>query len=153
MHTWIRSTLIVGLAFAGSCFSAWAEDIPISAAMPAPATKIDQTASGAAMPAEIGVIENEEAASETTPGEPLAVVEAQASSGPKTSTDKLVDKFMALDVDASDGVSMDEYITVVQQRVMARFAAMDADADGEVSGDEYRAFWKTRMAKWYRLKR
>jgi len=73
--------------------------------------------------------------------------------GPKTQTDKIVEKFMTLDVDGSAGVSMDEYITIVQQRVMARFAAMDADKNGEVTEDEYRAFWKSRMAKWYRLKR
>jgi len=84
-----------------------------------------------------------------------APAEAQAKrrNGPKTQTDKIVDKFMTLDVDGSAGVSMDEYITIVQQRVMARFAAMDADRNGEVTEDEYRAFWKSRMAKWYRLKR
>ncbi len=90
----------------------------------------------------------------------LAKPEVKRQNGPKTSTDKIVDKFMSLDVDGSSSVSMDEYITMVQQyitmvqqRVLARFAAMDADRDGEVTEDEYRAFWKSRMAKWYRLKR
>ncbi|MDQ6987892.1 MAG: hypothetical protein Q9M25_08830 [Mariprofundaceae bacterium] len=86
------------------------------------------------------------------PAVPL-VAERKRNNGPKTATDKIVDKFMALDMDNSAGVSMDEYITMAQQRVMARFAAMDANRDGEVSEDEYRAFWKSRMAKWYRLKR
>jgi len=88
-----------------------------------------------------------------TTGNPPAIAERKRNNGPKTATDKIVDKFMALDVDESAGVSMDEYITIVQQRVMARFAAMDANGDGEVSEDEYRVFWKSRMAKWYRLKR
>jgi len=87
------------------------------------------------------------------PAEPPVVPERKRNNGPKTATDKIVDKFMALDVDDSAGVSMDEYITMVQQRVMARFAAMDGNGDGEVSEDEYRIFWKSRMAKWYRLKR
>ncbi|MDX8391449.1 MAG: hypothetical protein R8K53_02620 [Mariprofundaceae bacterium] len=84
---------------------------------------------------------------------PVAMPETTSRRGPKTATDKIVDKFMLLDIDASAGVSMDEYITIVQQRVMTRFAAMDANRDGEVSEDEYRVFWKSRMAKWYRLKR
>ncbi len=88
-----------------------------------------------------------------TGGNLPAMPENKRNNGPKTATDKIVDKFMALDVDESAGVSMDEYITMVQQRVMARFAAMDANGDGEVSEDEYRMFWKSRMAKWYRLKR
>jgi len=127
MHTWIRSMLILVVALGGVCFTAWAED------MSAKADKV-------ALPEPLVV-------------EKLAEVETRASSGPKSTTDKIAEKFMALDVDASDGVSMDEYITMVQQRVMARFAAMDADADGEVSEDEYRIFWKSRMAKWYRLQR
>jgi len=84
---------------------------------------------------------------------PTVEPEVKHHNGPKTQTDKIVEKFMTLDTDKSAGVSMDEYIAMVQQRVEARFAAMDADRDGEVTEDEYRAFWKSRMAKWYRLKR
>ncbi|MDQ6972898.1 MAG: hypothetical protein Q9M30_09625 [Mariprofundaceae bacterium] len=119
--------------------------------------------SNAAVPVDMTIIEDEEAPAELLPGEAMPadgpmpadalVRQGSGPKGPKTSTDKIVDKFMKLDVDASFGVSMDEYITVVQQRVMARYAAMDADKNGEVTEDEYRAFWKSRMAKWYRLKR
>jgi len=70
-----------------------------------------------------------------------------------TSTDKIVQRFMDQDIDESDGVSFDEYVEMVYQRAIERFGQMDSNGDGEVSRDEYRTFWKTRMAKYYRLKR
>ncbi|HKJ83788.1 MAG TPA: hypothetical protein VJ961_07225 [Mariprofundaceae bacterium] len=75
------------------------------------------------------------------------------SSGPITATDKIVDHFMALDTDKSDGVSFDEYMAMVQQRAAERFATMDANGDGQVTPEEYRKFWKERKAQWYRLRR
>jgi len=74
-------------------------------------------------------------------------------SGLLSPTDKVVARFMALDADTSGGVSFEEYMTMVRKRAEARYAAMDANKDGEVSNEEYRAFWKSRMAQWYRLKR
>jgi len=70
-----------------------------------------------------------------------------------TPTDKVVAAFMALDTDGSEGVSQQEYLSMVQQRARARFRQMDADHDGEVSEQEYRAFWQNQRAKWYRLRR
>lgn len=60
---------------------------------------------------------------------------------------------MELDIDASAGVSFDEYMLMVEERAEARFAAMDGDGDGEVTAEEYRAFWRARKAQWYRIKR
>lgn len=99
-------------------------------------------------------IEDEEAPAADVPApEPFAVHEPQAAGGPKSATDKIVDKFMLLDTDASRTVSMQEYLVMVQQRVQARFEAMDTNRDGEISEAEYRSFWKSRMARWYRLQR
>jgi len=103
-------------------------------------------------PVESAVFDDEEAP-DAVPEELAAPVEAASTGGPKSQTDKIVEKFMELDTDESKSVSVQEYLIMVQQRVEARFAAMDANADGEVSEDEYRIFWKSRMAKWYRLKR
>ncbi len=75
------------------------------------------------------------------------------SSGALSPTDKVVARFMTLDTDASGSVSFEEYMTMVQKRAEARYAAMDTNGDGEVSDKEYRAFWKSRMAHWYRPKR
>lgn len=71
---------------------------------------------------------------------------------PATPTDKIVERFMALDIDASNAVSFEEYMIMVRERAEARFAAMDGNGDGEVTAEEYRAFWKARRAKWYRIK-
>ena len=149
MHAWIRLTLILVVALLGAAFSAWAEDVPVD---PVSVVQEAQMASEVAKHGDIDVIEDDEAPADVPLSEPLPV-EKQTASGPKSSTDKIVEKFMALDVDESKGVSMDEYITMVQERVMARYSAMDTDADGDVTEDEYRLFWKTRMAKWYRLQR
>ncbi len=70
-----------------------------------------------------------------------------------TPTDKVVEAFMELDQDASNGVSMPEYMSMVNRRARERFARMDQNHDGEVSEDEYRLFWQTQKAKWYRLHR
>jgi len=71
----------------------------------------------------------------------------------ETSTDKIVDAFMALDSDQSDSVSYAEYKAMVDERAKTRFGAMDTNRDGEVSDEEYREFWRKTKAKWYRLKR
>jgi methionine-rich copper-binding protein CopC len=74
-------------------------------------------------------------------------------SGPLTQTDKIVLRFMELDLDQTAGVSFEEYMTMVNQRAEDRFKSMDANEDGEVTEEEYRTFWQTRKAQWYRLKR
>jgi len=71
----------------------------------------------------------------------------------ESSTDKIVDAFMALDSDQSDSVSYAEYKAMVDQRAETRFKTMDANHDGTVSDEEYRKFWHKTKAKWYRLKR
>lgn len=99
-------------------------------------------------------IEDEEApAPDAQAAEPYDVPVPAETGGPKSPTDKIVDKFMTLDTDESKSVSVMEYLVMVQQRVEARFKAMDANGDGEVTEEEYRAFWKSRMSKWYRLQR
>ncbi|OIO68653.1 MAG: hypothetical protein COW19_02575 [Zetaproteobacteria bacterium CG12_big_fil_rev_8_21_14_0_65_55_1124] len=175
MHAWIRSTLIFVATLGAVCTSALAEDVPFRAmqpqaveqpvdaasqpafpkirmpGQPAEPDAASAEAPSAAAPGESAVFDDEEAA-DAVPAEPVAAAEVQTG-GPKTATDKIVEKFMALDTDESRSVSVEEYLIMVQQRVEARFKAMDADGNGEVTEDEYRAFWKTRMAKWYRLKR
>jgi len=74
-------------------------------------------------------------------------------SGPLSQTDKIVLRFMELDLDQTAGVSFEEYMTMVNQRAEDRFKSMDANGDGEVTEEEYRTFWQTRKAQWYRLKR
>jgi len=78
-----------------------------------------------------------------------------AREGPATATDKIVDRFMALNAnpEESAGVDFEEYFTMVQQRAMDRFEAMDANQDDEVTAEEYREFWKAQKAQYYRLKR
>lgn len=73
--------------------------------------------------------------------------------GPLTATDKIVNRFMELDTDATEGISFEEYMLMVQARAEARFALMDESQDGEVSADEYRQFWQTQKSQYYRLKR
>ncbi len=95
-----------------------------------------------------------EAGLPAAPAEKPAPATAETpGSGEQTPTDRIVARFMALDADASGGVSFEEYMAMVQKRAEARYRAMDANQDGEVTDEEYRAFWKSRMAKWYRLKR
>jgi Ca2+-binding EF-hand superfamily protein len=70
-----------------------------------------------------------------------------------SATDKIVEKFMELDFDESGGVSLEEYKTMVLQRMNERFHEMDTNNDDEVSAEEYRAFWKAKKAQYYRPRR
>ena len=71
----------------------------------------------------------------------------------KSSTDKIVDTFMQLDLDESETVSFEEYQSMVNERAQSRFEAMDANGDEEITDMEYRDFWRDNKAKWYRLQR
>ena len=167
MHVWIRSTLIFAVALVAFGLTSWAEDTPASVSEAEQAGQTDVpvapreafptiTMPGQPLepgqPVEPAVFEDEEAP-DAVPEELAVPVEAASTGGPKSQTDKIVDTFMELDTDESKSVSVEEYLIMVQQRVEARFTAMDANGDGEVSEEEYRSFWKSRMAKWYRLKR
>jgi len=76
-----------------------------------------------------------------------------ASAEALSSTDKIVNTFMELDTDGNDGISFEEYITMVQERAKTRFMAMDTNGDAEVSAEEYREFWRQQKARMYRLNR
>ncbi len=71
----------------------------------------------------------------------------------KSSTDKIADAFMQLDLDKSESVSYAEYQQMVNQRARKRFRKMDANHDGQINDAEYRKFWRANKARWYRLKR
>ena len=81
----------------------------------------------------------------------LCCIPLWAHAAPKTPTDKIVDSFMELDSNMSDGVSIAEYQAMVRARAERRFQRMDRNHDGEVSADEYRAFWKKEQSAYYRL--
>lgn len=83
----------------------------------------------------------------------VGLIATPAFAAPKSATDKIVDVFMELDSNHSDGVSYAEYKAMVNRRATARFRQMDANRDGEVSEAEYRAFWRKTKSKWYRLNR
>jgi len=70
-----------------------------------------------------------------------------------TATDKIVERFIALDTDETEGVSYEEYMVMVQARAKKRFSMMDRNHDAEVSASEYRHFWRTQKSQYYRLKR
>ncbi|HID37490.1 MAG TPA: thymidylate synthase [Ghiorsea sp.] len=70
-----------------------------------------------------------------------------------SATDKIVEKFMELDFDESEGVSWDEYKLMVMGRMGDRFNLMDADGDGEISEEEYRTFWTETKSQYYRPRR
>ena len=127
-----------------AAFPAWAVDAASAAGEHAPSLFSFQSGNQAA---------DSRGEAATGDASAMPVPKAMEHNGPKSATDKIVEKFMALDADASAGVSLKEYAAMVEQRLLARFAAMDADKNGEVTEDEYRAFWKSRMARWYRLKR
>jgi len=78
---------------------------------------------------------------------------APAMAEVKSSTDKIADAFMQLDIDASEAVSFEEYKAMVDERAQTRFEEMDRNHDGEVADTEYRTFWRANKAKWYRLQR
>ncbi|MDQ6956678.1 MAG: hypothetical protein Q9M21_05710, partial [Mariprofundaceae bacterium] len=52
----------------------------------------------------------------------LAWADEKVASEPLTATDKIVDRFMELDIDATESVSLGEYLLMVQERAEARFA-------------------------------
>jgi len=83
----------------------------------------------------------------------LAWADDEVASEPLTATDKIVARFMELDTDVTEGVSFEEYMSMVLERTEARFALMDENQDGEVSADEYRQFWQAQKSQYYRLKR
>ena len=83
----------------------------------------------------------------------LAWADDEARNGPRTATDKIVDRFMELDTDETEAVSYKEYMVMVKKRAQARFASMDKNRDGEVTAEEYRVFWKAQKSQYYRLKR
>ncbi len=83
----------------------------------------------------------------------LAWADDEVANEPLTATDKIVARFMELDTDVTEGVSFEEYMSMVLERTEARFALMDENQDGEVSADEYRQFWQAQKAQYYRLKR
>ncbi len=94
--------------------------------------------------------QNTEAKTPLLPG-----FEKPERTGPATATDKIVDRFMALNtnLEESAGVDFEEYFAMVQQRALDRFKAMDSNQDEEVTEEEYREFWKAQKAQYYRLKR
>jgi len=83
----------------------------------------------------------------------LAWAEDDMPKSALTATDKIVDRFMELDFDETEGVSLGEYLLMVQERAEARFTLMDKNQDGEVDADEYRKFWQAQKSQYYRLKR
>jgi len=70
-----------------------------------------------------------------------------------STTDKIVEKFMELDIDESETVSFDEYEIMVMQRLGDRFIEMDTNDDDEISPEEYRAFWVKKKSQYYRPRR
>ncbi|MDX8409718.1 MAG: thymidylate synthase [Mariprofundales bacterium] len=76
-----------------------------------------------------------------------------AASAAPTVSERIVNRFMQLDVDDSDTVSLEEYMEMVSQRGIDRFNAMDRNHNGEVTPDERTRYWKRKQAKWYRLNR
>ncbi len=76
-----------------------------------------------------------------------------ATSEVLSATDKVVEKFMELDFDESEGVSWDEYELMVMGRMGDRFNLMDANEDGEISEEEYRTFWTETKSQYYRPRR
>jgi len=135
-----RFTILATLMFimASAASPVWAQN-------PADQNAIDEEAPAdisepdASVPADTSTLETSTGKAEKT--------------GPLSQTDKIVLRFMELDLDQSAGVSFDEYMAMVNQRAADRFKSMDANDDGEVSEEEYRTFWQTRKAQWYRLKR
>jgi len=83
----------------------------------------------------------------------MLFVTSPAWAGPKTATDKVVDTFMQLDENGSDGISFREYKAMVDEQASQRFSQMDRNRDGEVGEDEYRRYWLKEKARWYRLQR
>jgi len=70
-----------------------------------------------------------------------------------SATDKVVEKFMALDLDETLTVSFEEYEAMVLERMGERFTLMDTNEDNEISEEEYRTFWTQQKAQYYRPRR
>ena len=70
-----------------------------------------------------------------------------------TVSDRIVERFMALDEDESGTVTLDEYMGMVADRAEQRFNAMDSNHDEEVTPEERADYWRKQQAKWYRLNR
>ncbi len=84
----------------------------------------------------------------------FSLISAQiASAEILSTTDKVVEKFMALDLDETETISLEEYTTMVLERLDERFKLMDADEDGEVTEEEYRTFWIKTKSQYYRPRR
>ncbi|MDX8393649.1 MAG: thymidylate synthase [Mariprofundales bacterium] len=66
-----------------------------------------------------------------------------------TGTDKVVAHFMALDTDASQSVSVREYLGLVRQKALNNFAHMDRNGDGVITSKEYRRYWTKEKAKYF----
>ncbi len=82
----------------------------------------------------------------------LAAATSTAYAAP-TVSDRIVERFMALDEDKSGTVSLDEYLAMVVDRAEQRFNAMDRNHDDEVTPEERADYWRKQQAKWYRLNR
>ncbi|MDQ6988738.1 MAG: thymidylate synthase [Mariprofundaceae bacterium] len=83
----------------------------------------------------------------------ILLMPAFVSAAAITATDKVVERFMELDYNQSETVSLDEYKSMVMGRMKKRFAQMDKNRDGQVSEDEYRKFWLQQKSQYYRPRR
>jgi len=70
-----------------------------------------------------------------------------------TVSDRIVQRFMALDEDKSGAVTLDEYMVMVTDRAQQRFNAMDSNHDEAVDEKERADYWRKQQSKWYRLNR
>lgn len=70
-----------------------------------------------------------------------------------TVSDRIVQRFMALDEDESGSVTLDEYMGMVADRAEQRFNAMDSNHDEAVDEKERANYWRKQQSKWYRLNR
>jgi len=70
-----------------------------------------------------------------------------------TVSDRIVQRFMALDEDESGTVTLDEYMGMVADRAEQRFNAMDRNHDQAVDEAERANYWRKQQSKWYRLNR
>ncbi|MDX8413147.1 MAG: thymidylate synthase [Mariprofundales bacterium] len=83
----------------------------------------------------------------------LMVITGGTAYASSTVSDRIVQRFMALDEDESDTVTLDEYMGMVADRAEQRFNAMDHNHDGAVDKDERANYWRKQQSKWYRLNR
>jgi len=82
----------------------------------------------------------------------IATTGSMAYAAP-TVSDRIVQRFMALDEDGSNTVTLDEYMTMVADRAEQRFNAMDRNHDQAVDPKERATYWRKQQSKWYRLNR